>query len=223
MTAKLRKDGNASADRYVLAGGTDGVPPPGSRTVRALRLTGMTAENSPEGLAPLAAYPDLQTIEIERSPGVRFGDLSNVRAHSIVAAGRGLGGVDLSCLERAAALRTLRVLHPSSLSFGTEIRLPVGLRELAIGDSGGEAGWLRSFVERVDWRSAPQLARLSLDVLQPPFPTIDLAFAHDLPLQRLDIFGIYPTDLSALRAAVPSVTGADDLSISRYRQIDGAN
>lgn len=221
MASKLRKDGNAFADHYVLSGGTQGAPSPGTRTVRELRVIGMTAENSPDGLAPLAVYPELQRVTVENSPHVWLGDLSAASAHTVILSGRKLGVVDLTGLERATGLRTLRVLEPSSLRFGETVSLPTGLRELSVGDTGDAPGWMVSFIESVDWRSAPQLSSLSFDVLQPPFPTIDLSFAHELPLKRLAIFGIYPTDPSALRAAVPAVTGADDLSLSRYRAIGG--
>ena len=41
-----------------------------------------------------------------------------------------------------------------------------------------------------------------------------------MELEALDVFGIFPTDPSALRAAVPAATGIDEYSLDLYRRIE---
>lgn len=222
MGSKLRKDGAAFADRFVLAGGTATAPPPSTRLVRQLRVTGMDRDNSPEGLAPLAVYPDLEVVEIDNPGSALLGDLSGVAVRSIVIAGPRVGEVDLTGLGSAPALEVFRVLYPSALRSDAPITLPRTLRELSLGDRGAAgAPWLASLVEGIDWSEVPRLQRLALRVREAPFPTIDLSFTAGLGLEQLELFGIFPTDAAALRRDVASVTGADDASLALYRELGG--
>lgn len=222
MASKLKKQGPYAPDAYILTGGTDGLAGPGRRTVRTLRIAGMTAADSASGLVGLESFPDLRELYLERVDGVDLTALGALELELLSISGS--AGIALAQLPRAGApLERLELRNLSEPVVPDRLELPRALTWLSLNCEGEGFGgeWVSGVVGAVDWTALPALEELRMKVISPPLPELDLAFVDALPaLMRLEAFGILPAGPLPTRDGL-EVSGFEEPALRLYAEMNG--
>ena len=193
MAGTLRKVPQSDG-RYVISGPLDGVVP-GRRVVKWLESNGIDGAGT-EGLAPLEAFGDLETLELERVRNVDLDVLG--RLDGVVSLMlKDVAGVDFGTFAAPSQLRRLRLVDVDDhCVIPHAFDLPDDLESLSLGE-GRRAHTSRpveQLVAAIDWSALPALRSLDIRVggLDPVPPAeLDLRFLEALPqIESLFLDGI---------------------------------
>lgn len=183
--ASLRKaPGTPTAlGSYEIGGSLSGLAP-GRRTVRMLRVRGLTGA-AEEGLRPLRDLPDLRELTLDALDGVDLAPLAGLPLELLaVRDGRTL---DLAPLGELPALEVLLLYDVADCRVPARLTLPETLTNLTVIVDGPV---VEALVHAIDWARLTNLFVLKLGVGDRHAPPVelDLGFLRALPqLGLLDL------------------------------------
>lgn len=156
---------------------------PGRDPVRDL-----TVGQKAETLEPLAAFPDLRRLRLERLQAVDLSPLAALRLDSLSCID--LQAVDLAPLANVDGLSRLLVVGSRDCAVPEQLVLPSSLRWLQVASVGGSADDLSRLLAAIDWCALRDLG--TLVVMADPAPAVaDLSLVRWLPnLRSLSVGGV---------------------------------